>query len=239
MTDLVTATPRGLLRPLVGPGEIIAAQEEVSQLIVKALVDGTDYGEIPGSKKKTLLKPGAERLLKAFGCHASYDIVDREIEHDRKVEFQKRSWNHRSRGYETTSGTAFGLYRYVTRCTLRTYDGADVGSGIGSCSTMESKYVDRPRDLENTVLKMAQKRALVAAALNTFGLSDRFTQDLEDVEAADVETRAVTPGFDPDDPQKVSFLEKELTKRKVPQENWPTIKEKMKGKTISHLQELL
>jgi hypothetical protein len=58
--------------------------------------------------------------------------------------------------------------------------GQVVGDCIGVCSTMESKYVDRPRDCENTALKIAQKRAHVGATLNAFGLSEQFTQDVED-----------------------------------------------------------
>jgi hypothetical protein len=34
--------------------------------------------------------------------------------------------------------------------------------------------------LENTILKMAKKRAQVDAVLTTFGLSDQFTQDMEE-----------------------------------------------------------
>src|SRR5690606_10620038 len=60
--------------------------------------------------------------------------------------------------------------------------GVVIGEGVGSCSTMESKYIDRPRDCENTALKMAKKRAYVDATLTTFGLSDQFTQDVEDME---------------------------------------------------------
>jgi hypothetical protein len=78
-----------------------------------------------------------------------------------------------------------------------------VGEGLGACSTLESKYIDRPRDLENTVIKMAQKRGAVAAALNAFALSDRFTQDLEDLPRDDEEvetgqTQAQQPQREPE-----------------------------------------
>lgn len=56
-----------------------------------------------------------------------------------------------------------------------------MGTGIGSCSSMESKYLRTPRDFDNTILKMAKKRALVDATLSTLGMSDRFTQDVEDM----------------------------------------------------------
>lgn len=57
--------------------------------------------------------------------------------------------------------------------------------------------VDNPdkADQYNTVLKMANKRSLVAAVLNVTGASDIFTQDLEDLPAAErpVTTEAAAP----------------------------------------------
>lgn len=61
-----------------------------------------------------------------------------------------------------------------------------------------------PYTLVNTVDKMAQKRALVAAALN-LGFSHKFTQDVEDIGPAGAEDerhvqRAATPPADDDQP---------------------------------------
>src|SRR6267142_694369 len=67
-----------------------------------------------------------------------------------------------------------------------------VGTIVGSASTMEAKYIDRPRDCENTVLKMAQKRAHVGAALGAFGMSDQFTQDMEDADGAGADADGVS-----------------------------------------------
>ena len=109
------------------------------------------------------------------------------------------------------TGKSLGLYRYVIKCYIKDHSEKTIGSGIGSCSTLESKYIDRPRDMENTVLKMAQKRALVAATLNAFGLSDRFTQDMvedEDTEAVQVNSK----GYDPANKKHSDWLLKELQK---------------------------
>ena len=80
------------------------------------------------------------------------------------------------------AGISYGYYRYVVRTKIiRTDTGEVIGSGIGACSTAEAKYIRQPRDAENTVIKMAKKRALVDATLSTFALSERFTQDAEDI----------------------------------------------------------
>jgi len=52
-------------------------------------------------------------------------------------------------------------------------------------------------DAVNTVQKMAQKRALVAAVLIVTNCSDAFTQDLEDAEPAPVPTPSVAPAPKP------------------------------------------
>ena len=183
-----------LLRPIAKPSEILAVQAETTALIIETLVDGVDFGVVPGTSKKAgLFKAGAERINKAFGVYADYVTESSEIDHNAEMTFTKRSkvWNNKFRGDKTftwkeETGTSLGLYRYVVRCELKVRGSNEiVGVGGGVCSTVEAKYVDRPRDCENTVLKMAQKRALVGAVLNTYGLSDRFTQDVEDLQVVE------------------------------------------------------
>lgn len=195
-----------IMRPMVTAAAMIEAHKEVAELITKALKDGTDYGVIPGTDKPSLLKPGAERLCKAFGTTPRYVIEQQEVNHDHAVPWTKRKkkWRNSFRGDKAydwieETGTSYGMYRYLVRCQITTIDGVVVGESLGSCSTFESKYVDRPRDCENTALKMAQKRALVGAVLNAFGLSDRFTQDEEDQAEVVHEEWAPPPSDVPDD----------------------------------------
>jgi len=198
---ITSARAVGLLRPIAAPADVLEAQNDTRAMIKAALQEGRDYGVVPGTERPTLLKPGAERTALAFGCYyGEPEIIEREIEHDRRVEWVKRKkkWRNEFKGdreftWEEESGVSSGLYRYVVRVpVINRADGSVVGSGIGACSSMESKYVDRPRDSENTILKMAHKRAVVSAALITFGLSDEFTQDAEDLAANGV--------IDADDP---------------------------------------
>lgn len=177
--------------------------------------DGGDYGIIPGTKKKTLLKSGAEKLCEIYGLADTYEVMS-------KVE----NWDT-------------GLFDYTLKCILTSRrDDSLVGTGVGSCSTWESKYrwresqkacpacgavaiikgkdfsgrggptgwlcwqkkggcgakfadgdqsiegqptgrVENPDiiDAKNTVLKMAQKRAKVAAVIGVTRSSGIFTQD--------------------------------------------------------------
>lgn len=154
--------------------DVMAFKNSLDQLIKNWLLDGVDYMAMPGSRSNTkvLTKSGAEKLCASFGLIPDYEIIDKTIDHNVSMPYQTR--------YK--SGEALGLYRYVIKCHLRDRSGTLVASGIAVCSTTESKYCDRPRDVENTILKMAEKRALVAATLNGLAISGLFTQDIEEVE---------------------------------------------------------
>lgn len=180
MSEFAIQNKPTLLSPIASPAQIADAHKEAVAVIKNVLEEGRDYGKINGTNRETLLKAGAERLCIAFGSYPSFEVADTEIDHDRLNE-------HRS-------GRSYGLYRYVIRCKIRLRQTDEIiGEGIGSCSTLESKYISRPRDCENTVLKMAEKRAFVAATLHAFGLSDRFTQDVEDmVEVVEYEEKPLT-----------------------------------------------
>jgi hypothetical protein len=197
---MAVVRPRaGLLRPVAPVKEVLEVQEEVRAMVAGALQEGRDYGVIPGTEKKdkngndiskrVLLKPGAERLNAAFALVPAFNVAEKEVDHDRQTVHVKREkvWRNAHKGDKKfewgapVETEAFGLYRYVIECVLTHRDSETVvAKALGSCSTLESKYADRPRDLENTVIKMASKRALVAATLLALGLSDQFTQDIDE-----------------------------------------------------------
>jgi hypothetical protein len=210
---------------------MIEAHKATAELIDQALDEKVDYGVVPGTDKPTLLQPGAQRLCIAFGVRPVYEIVEQDVDHDREVQWvkKKKFWNKATRQYDvsTETGTSFGLYRYVVRCRLVRPDGLCLGEAVGSCSTMESKYVDRPRDAENTVLKMAQKRALVGGVLSGFGLSNRF--GAEDDAVGDDAPVAPDETFQGTDRQ-VRQLNAHLQDLKVDRALWPSIQKAMMGK---------
>jgi hypothetical protein len=251
-----------LSRPRVSPHErvfmpamsmelALARRSAIVEFTRKILVRDQDFGEIPGTQKPALLKPGAEKLCNFFGLEPEFTPVAEEID-----------WTGAQHGGET-----FCYIRY--RCRLLR-NGRVLGVGEGSSNSRESRhryrwvtpdqvpeYIDRTRlpkrdgkrtlsefgfaieraetagvygkspehwhlfreavasgaarrveretrqgkavaweididatlyrvpnpdiaDLVNTIQKMAQKRALVAATLIATSASEFFTQDVED-----------------------------------------------------------
>lgn len=245
MTDLVEfkEPTQSMVMPIASPKEILAYQDIVHKLIQDGLKLGVDYGVIPGTgDKPSLLKPGSERIFLAFGAAPHFEILQSEIDHNRESPFQKKKkiWNNKFKGDRSfteaiESGVSLGLYRYVVKCKIiRSVDNRFLGDGIGSCSSLESKYVDRPRDLENTILKMAKKRAQIDACLTTFALSNRFTQDVEDMQ-----DDKKASGFDPENIDHAAALEKALEKKGIDNEKWAAVAVKMKGKPFSALDAVL
>ena len=122
-----------------------------------------DFGVIPKTKKPSLYKSGAEKICFAYGLMQRYYI-------ESKIE-QIESDN--------------ALFYYLVRCDLVKMlpTGQEIifTSGYGSANTKEKRNgFNGAFDAANGTLKMASKRALVAAAISICGGSDLFTQDIED-----------------------------------------------------------
>ena len=183
----------------------------------RVMKEDTDFGKIPGAgTKPTLLKPGAEKLNNLFSHYPTFTLLDKVLDFDT------------------------GRFYFQYQCDLfRVEDGRKVGSGNGSCNSLEVKYRYRlaerkcpecgkstiikgrqeygggwvcfakkggcgakfmdgdaeieaqqvgrientePFDLVNTLDKMAQKRAFIAATLIACNASEFFTQDIEDMQ---------------------------------------------------------
>jgi len=108
----------------------------VKGVLANVMVDGEHYGSIPGcGPKKVLHKPGAEKLCVTFRLAPSYEIKKTVLRDD-----------HRE---------------YEIICTLTHIGSGDIiGQGLGSCSTLESKYRYRNAPLvcpkceaEDTIIK--------------------------------------------------------------------------------------
>lgn len=96
----------------------IAEMKEQVQIIQEAMrsvmIEGTHFGKIPGVEKACLLKAGAEKLSMLFRLLPRFNIDERNLENA-----------HRE---------------FFITCELSTPDGSFAGQGVGSCSTLETKY---------------------------------------------------------------------------------------------------
>lgn len=212
---IVTAETTALARTTdeMSVEQLVERVRKVKLVQRDVMQEGVHFGRVPGVDKPTLLKPGAEILGMTFRLAPDFEITE-----------QVREGDHLT---------------VVVRCKLyHAPTGTLLGSGMGSCSTRESKYayrkaertcpkcgqaaiikgkseygggwlcfakrggcgakfsdsdpkitqqvtgrVENPDvyDQHNTVLKMAIKRAHVAAILFVTCASEIFTQDVEDM----------------------------------------------------------
>jgi len=120
MTEIVAVSNPYL--PAMNVQIAIQRRNELVGFVKQIMVDGTDYGKIPGAgDKPTLLKPGAEKLTTFFGLSPSFRLAGSEEDWDGN--------NH--------NGEPFFYYRYS--CELYR-NGNMIASGEGSCNSHESKY---------------------------------------------------------------------------------------------------
>ena len=137
------------------------------------LKHGVDFGMIRKkngdamTKNPTLFKSGAEKVAVAYGLCQRYTV-------ESKIEDVEN-----------------GFFYFCVRCDLvKIVNGTEyvITSSYGSGNTREGRTGSQsPYDGANSALKMAQKRALVSAALSLGCMSDCFTQDIEsDTEDASV-----------------------------------------------------
>lgn len=206
--------------PVMSMAVAESRRDMIVQAIAKLMKEGidADYGIIPGTKKRTLLQPGAQKLDNLFGLVPKFVVEEKELD-----------WNG-----DRHAGEAF--FYFEIRCQLWRGEFL-MGEGLGSANSWESKYRYRNServcpvcgkdaiikgkteyggghlcfkrkggcgakfadgdpaiegqetgkkpnpdiaDVVNTVMKIANKRAHVAATINATSASEFFTQDVED-----------------------------------------------------------
>jgi len=117
------------------PIEQIEGQVKDIQKVMNSLMkEGTHYDDVTGGGRNSLLQPGAEKLCMAFKFAPSFDVERRDYAPDEVPNAEEPVEGHRE---------------YIVNCELHHRPtGQYVGSGRGSCSTLESKY--RYRKIDQT-----------------------------------------------------------------------------------------
>ena len=106
-----------LLAPVMNVAVAKERLMQLQQFVKEYLVDGEDFGTIPGTPKPTLYKPGADKLCELYGLADEYEVTQRTEDFDR------------------------GLFDYEVKCKLlHKPDMTLVSSGLGSCNSYETKY---------------------------------------------------------------------------------------------------
>lgn len=154
----VMVTPGQLRKQTTRDKEI---REVINDYIKNNMVSGKDYGTIKITTKSggeveskpSLFKPGAEKFCGLFKIRPTFrkDIETVEM-----------------------LGSTAGIIAYI--CELVDGRGQVIGEGRGSSSVSPGA----PDFDVNKAIKIAEKRAQIDAVLRTGGLSDFFTQDMED-----------------------------------------------------------
>jgi hypothetical protein len=196
MTNELAVKNTSSLMPALTMDEAAHRYNMVVEYTKKLMTDGKDYGVIPGTgKKPTLLKPGAEKLCSLFGLVPVFEVLDKITDFDKGMFYFQYLCKLEKNG--SIVGTGIGScnskekkyrYRYVMEWEASDSDkenAVEIISVKGRNGRNYNKYKmenSEPFELVNTIDKMAQKRALVAATLIATNASEFFTQDIEDMD---------------------------------------------------------
>lgn len=195
------------------------------KLMEEVLQPGIDFDRIPGTDKPALHQPGAQILGQVFKLAARYHIERAEKDLDREPPF----------------------VAYQVRAEISNKEtGAFLGEGVGSANSLENKHRWRKvkdengneirientdvMTLDNTLLKMAKKRALVDATLNVTGASRLFTQDAEDL--------GIQEQIEPASSKQINFLRTLAKKRVLSEEDLLAAAAAISGRELRLIDEL-
>ncbi|HWS88596.1 MAG TPA: hypothetical protein VN282_16600 [Pyrinomonadaceae bacterium] len=117
----LVAVERARFMPAMSIESAVERYNAVTEFVSRVLRKDVDYGVIPGTEKRTLLKPGAEKLTTFFGLSTRFELLER-IE----------DWTGDEHGGEP-------FFYYLYRCRLFRGD-VLIAEGDASCNSREAKY---------------------------------------------------------------------------------------------------
>lgn len=122
------------------PSAVIDNQSEASTYalkidsILKTLVAGRDFCQLPGVKNSVLLRSGLVKILRALNYKYSFKLVDKQL--------------------------IDGILTYSIEATVVDSDGCFIVSGISSSNSSEKKFSDKGLSSDNILSAIASTRAL-------------------------------------------------------------------------------
>jgi hypothetical protein len=199
LAALAPAPPQAA-SPLDLPAEVFRAgldrrkanRAALMDWIRAALIESVDYGVIQtrrGPSKPSLWKPGAEKICGMLGVTVHFPTL-----HD----------------YEQAALHGVDVKHIIIRCEIHDAAGRVVADGIGARTLSQDSG-----DL-NKALKMAEKSAHIDATLRMAGLSEVFTQDLEDMRGSEPDTTTTPPAQpEPAVPERISDAQKRRLEARI------------------------
>lgn len=151
-----------------------------------------DFGIIPGTKKRSLFKQGAEKLQRLFQLGCSFEMVDKII--DKEANFAMYTYKARVYSLRDPSKIIAECEASVNSQETK-YKERTVWKKLANGRSESTKEPTPIYDVLNTIQKMAQKRAMIGATILATGASEYFTQDMLDEpgDGADVPLQAQPP----------------------------------------------
>ena len=194
MNELAVRNDERLMMPAMSMDEAKHRYNSLVAFTKELMTEGKDYGVIPGTgNKPTLLKPGAEKLCSLFGLFPDFETLDKITDFENGLFFYRVKCTLYRNGVPVASGVGSCnskekkyRYRYIYENKATEEEKAKAVS-VETKSGRYGKYKvykvenSEPFELVNTIDKMAQKRAMVAATLIGANASEFYTQDIEDM----------------------------------------------------------
>ena len=170
--------------------------EKMTEFGKEILKLNIDYGLLEGSDKPALLKPGAEKIKKAFGLQVErmdcvreiFDIDNNYMDYTYKCIITSKN-GLRLGICDGNANSKENKFRYIFKPSEKVPVKKDLDKmkleGRGKWKKCSDKWVWFERgenpdvlSLKNSIQKIAQKRAFVGAILMATGASEFFTQDI-------------------------------------------------------------
>jgi hypothetical protein len=236
MNDQNSLTVYAEKAPLTA-AEVRAQVNLIQEVMASVMKKDVHYGIIPGCDKPSLYQAGAEKIALTFHLAAEVAVIDLGDADEARF----RVFVHINTSNGVLLGTGVGeassdeeKYRWRGAVCEEEFNATpEDRRRIKFKKSQQSPYQAKQirtniADVRNTVLKMAQKRAYVAAVRSVTAASDVFAQDIEDLpeeiragvleneqvepevtqpqrKSASMPPPAPTPSASPPDPLKITM----------------------------------
>lgn len=133
MTEIKQEQNLAIVQPAQELDQFGSEKRDIRKLVKSQMKEGIDFGVIPGTQKKTLLQPGAEKLAKFFGLVPTFELT-KDIEDWDKGFFYYRYLCKLNRNIPLTR---------IVDGQMEIYDAKTVPAGEAerSCNSREKKYL--------------------------------------------------------------------------------------------------